>query len=105
MLFRSFFGNDWIRFGPVEGFYGKGFVRNFKFGRFLIHYNQSNEENGSLLEGLFFGPYLLGKSTNEETGNSSSFVGLGGYNETHFRWRIMGMEGPTIFLKGIFTKF
>ena len=101
----DFFGHDWFTIGSVKGFYGKGFIRNIRFGRFQIHYNESGEVNGTLLEGIFFGTYLLGKSLNEETGNKTSFVGLGGYNETHFRWRVMGMHGPTIYMKGIFSEF
>ena len=101
----NFWGNDWFPAGPVRGYYGKGFLYNYKIGRFLIEYKETGEENGTTFEGLFIGPYLLGKTTNQETGNSSAFVGLGGYNETHYRWRIMGIEGPTLFMRGTFNEF
>ncbi len=101
----NFWGNDWWPVGYVHGYYGKGFKHNYKFGRFLIEYKEQGEENGTEFEGLFIGPYLLGRATNQETENQSAFVGLGGYNETTFRWRIMGMKGPTLFMKGTFNEF
>ncbi len=101
----NFWGNDWFPIGNVRGYYGKGFLYKHKLGRSLIEYKETGEENGTSFEGLFIGPYLLGKATDQETQNTSAFVGLGGYNETHFRWRIMGMKGPTIFMKGTFNKF
>jgi len=101
----NFWGHDWFPAGPVRGYYGKGFLYKYKLGRFLIEYKENGKENGTLFEGLFIGPYLLGKITDQESNNSTAFVGLGGYNETNFRWRIMGMEGPTLFMKGIFNEF
>ncbi len=98
-------GHNWFSIGPVEGYYGKGFIRNIKFGRFLITYMQADGENGTILQGLFVGPYLLGTSKDIRTENKTAFVGLGSYNETDFGWRIMGMKGPTLFMKGTFNKF
>jgi len=101
----NFWGNDWFAIGSVKGYYGQGFLWALKVGRFLIEYRAEDAENGTLFEGIFFGPYLIGHTTDLQTDNTSAFVGLGGYNETHFRWRIMGMEGPTIFMKGTFNQF
>jgi len=98
-------GNDWFTIGPVYGYYGKGFYNELKFGRFLIQYTEDGEENGTIFQGLFIGPFLLGVAKDIYTQNTSNFVGLGGYNETNFRWRIMGMEGPTLFMKGVFNEF
>ena len=98
-------GHDIIPIGIVQGYHGRGFHGELKFGRFLIDYTENGKENGTQLEGLFFGPFLLGKSTDMATENSTAFVGIGGYNETHFNWRIMGMSGPTLFMKGTFSNF
>ncbi len=100
-------GNDWFAIGPVNGYYGNGFVGSVKFGRFLITYLESDGENGTTFQGLFIGPYLLGTTTDIhiQTDNSSAFVGLGSYNETAFRWRIMAMQGPTLFMRGTFNGF
>ena len=98
-------GNDWFTVGPFYGYYSKGFLYDFKVGRFMMEYKEDGDENGTIIEGLFIGPYLLGVSTDIYTENTSAFVGIGGYNETNFRWRIMGMEGPTIFMKGTFNEF
>lgn len=97
-------GADWLPLGCVEGYYGKGFHWNVKIGRLLIEYARNDEENSSKLEGIFFGPYLLGKAT-DENGNETAFVGIGSYNETNFRWRVMGEVGPTLYMKGTFAKF
>jgi hypothetical protein len=102
----NFWGHDWIPIGPVNGYYGIGFLNNrLKFGRFLIEFEESDAENKTTFQGLFISVYLLGKATSTKTGNTTAFVGLGGYNETHFRWRIMGLEGPTLFMNGTFNEF
>lgn len=101
----NIWGDDWFAIGPVNGYYGQGFVGSVKFGRFLMTYLESDGENGTSFQGLFVGPYLLGIATDLQTENSSAFVGLGSYNETAFRWRIMAMEGPTLFMRGTFNEF
>lgn len=98
-------GSDWFSIGSVHGYYGMGFAGSLKFGRFLITSNESNGENSTKFEGLFIGPYLLGEITDMQTKDKSAFVGLGDYNATAFHWRIMGMTGPTLFMKGTFNDF
>jgi hypothetical protein len=103
----NIWGEDWFSLGNIEGYYGIGFLFNdeLKIGRFLIEYKENGEENGTNLEGIFFGSFLLGRATDMETGNQSVFVGIGNYNETNFRWRIMGQTGPVLYMKGTFAKF
>ena len=103
----NIWGYDWFSLGEFSGYYATGFLRSLRLSRFQIEYKESGNENGTLLEGLFFGPYLLGRSTDIETGNSSHFVGIGGYNETscEFRWRILGLYGPTLYMKGTYKEF
>ena len=101
----NIWGHDWFSIGPVSGYYGRGFAGNLKFGRFIITYLESDGENGTTFQGLFIGPYLLGTATDIQTDNTTAFVGLGSYNETAFNWRIMGMKGPTLFMKGTFNEF
>ena len=101
----NIWGHDLWAIGQLSGHYGTGFLWDLKIGRFLIDYKENGHENGTTLEGLFFGSYMLGKATDQETGNASHFVGLGQYNETGFRWRIMGMTGPTLYMQGTFSKF
>jgi len=98
-------GHDWFSIGPVNGYYGQGFIGSIKLGRFLITYTELDGENGTMFQGLFIGPYLLGVATDIQTDNTSAFVGLGSYNETNFRWRLMGMQGPTLFMRGAFNEF
>ena len=66
---------------------------------------ENGEENGTNLEGIFFGPFLLGRAIDMETGNESAFVGIGEYNKTNFRWRVMAKSGPVLYMKGTFTEF
>lgn len=104
----DFLGIDLIEIGDIGGFYGKGFVGSFKFSRFYLKIIPNNTEmhgNGSVLQGLIFGPYLIGQTTDIDTGNVSSFAGIGGYNETLFNFRLVAVSGPTLFAKGTFSKF
>jgi len=103
----NIWGHDWITIGDFSGYYGSGFLRNIKISRFQIEYNESGSDNGTILHGIFFGPYLLGMSIEVDTGNTTNFVGLGGYNETsaEFHWRIMGLHGPTLFMRGTYAEF
>jgi len=103
----NIWGHDWFTFGEFSGYYATGFLRNLRLSRFQIEYKEEGNENGTLLEGVFFGPYLLGRSTDMETGNTWNFVGIGGYNETscEFRWRIMGLYGPTLYMRGAYEEF
>jgi hypothetical protein len=103
----NIWGHDWFSFGEFSGYYSTGFLQNSRLSFFQIEYKEEGNENGTFLEGLFFGPYLLGESTDMETGNTSYFVGIGGYNETscEFRWRIMGLYGPTLYMRGTYEEF
>jgi len=102
----NIWGGDWFPIGTVEGYHGIGFHLDIKFGRFLIECGGENgEENGTQLQGIFFGPFLLGKTIDMENGNESSFVGIGDYNETTFRWRVMAKTGPVLYVKGTFSEF
>jgi hypothetical protein len=100
----NIWGEDWFTIGTLEGYYGHGFYLDNKFSRFFINYSEYNVKNFTLLSGYFFGPYLFGFRI-EGKSQQIPFVGLGSYNETHFRWRIIGFNGPTLFMKGIFSKF
>ena len=97
-------GEDWIRLGYVEGYYSIGFHWDTKIGCLSVEYVKNGEKNGTTLNGVFFGSFLLGRATNE-TSAETVFVGIGFYNETSFRWRIMGETGPVLYMKGIFTPF
>ena len=99
-------GETHIPIGWLYGYY----KRNMRIGFFAGVFATFEEENFShYLAGFFFGPFMFGKVGEivgeNETGNKTVFVGLGGYNETHFYWRIMGIKGPTFFMYGIYSKF
>ncbi len=98
-------GEHQIPLGWVYGYY-----KNMDIGYFLGVFADWSEDNYSkYLSGLFFGPYMIGKIGNitddGEMNEEGPFVGLGGYNETHFYWRVMGIKGPTFFMYGEYTKF
>jgi len=98
-------GHDLIPIGCLEGYFGKGFHGEFKFGRLQIEYIKNDEENGTILEGLFFGPFLLGQATDISSDEKVPFCGIGEYNETNFSWRVMASNGPTLYMKGTFSEF
>ena len=102
----NIWGGDWFPIGCIEGYYGIGFLWDIKIGRFLIECGgEDGKENGTNLEGIFFGPFLLGNVIDMETGNTSAFVGIGEYNEINFRWRVMAKSGPVLYIKGTFAEF
>lgn len=98
-------GETLIPLGYLYGYYG-----NMRLGVFLGEFGGFWEENASgYIRGVFFGPFMfggLGNISNAGTyENETLFVGIGRYNETDFKWRIMGETGPTFFMKGTYTKF
>ncbi len=96
-------GQVQIPIGWLFGYY----KRKPDFGYFYAAFNTWNGEDNetSFLQGFFFGPYMLGTLGQNESANETAFVGLGGYNNTNFSWRVMGLEGPTFFMSGEYTKF
>jgi hypothetical protein len=87
-----------------------GYFRHMNLGYFLGGFAEFGAENASAyIEGFFLGPFMFGQISEipieNETVNATIFVGLGGYDETQFYWRIMGYEGPTFFMYGEYAKF
>ena len=98
-------GENQIPLGYLYGYYG-----NMKLGVFLGEFGTWWDENATgYIRGIFFGPFMfggLGNISNVGTyENETLFVGIGRYNETDFKWRIMGETGPTFFMAGTYTKF
>lgn len=88
--------------GWVAGYYDVNGI----IGRFEGIFDQFNVTNATgAIGGFFLGPFMFGKIMNITTGNATGFVGLGGANETHFYWRIMGIIGPTFYMYGVYSKF
>ena len=92
---------------PIGWLYG--YWKNMKIGYFYGAFAEFGEEDfDHYLTGFFFGPFMFGKiGIIDEQDNETQelFVGLGGYNQTHFYWRIMGQTGPTFFMYGVYTRF
>lgn len=96
------FGQTHIPLGWMFGYY----KRSPKFGYFYAAFESFWGENDTwYIQGWFFGPFMFGSLGENEYANQSVFAGLGGYNETHYHWRLMGEEGPTCFMHGEYTKF
>ena len=98
-------GETQIPLGYLYGYYG-----NMRLGFFLGEFGYFWEENATgYIRGGFFGPFMFGGIGNiSNVGtyeNETLFAGIGRYNETDFKWRIMGETGPTFFMKGTYTKF
>ena len=83
--------------GWLYGFYG-----TYQFAAAFWVFNES--EISGYIGGLHIGPFLLGKIVFPDE-NETLFVGLGGRNETHFYYRLMGIVGPTFYIYGIHIKF
>ena len=98
-----------IELGTVSGYYTEGNLGYF-VGEFIPHWNTSMKTE---INGLFFGQILFGQIGDltvddvdyEGTVNETIYVGIGSVNETDFNWRLMGLEGPTFYMKGNFEKF
>ena len=81
-----------------------------RLGVFLGEFGTWWDENATgYIRGVFFGPFMfggLGNISNVRTyENETLFAGIGRYNETDFKWRIIGETGPTFFMRGTYTKF
>lgn len=95
-------GEVQIPLGWLYGYYKR--VHNL--GYFYAAFDDFWDENDSnFMQGFLIGPFMLGSLGYNESANETLFVGLGGYNETHFYWRVMGQTGPTFFMYGQYTKF
>jgi len=95
-------GEAQIPLGWMYGYY----KRNVHFGYFYAAFAEFwEEEDYNYLQGFLIGPYMLGMLGENESANETAFVGIGGYDETNFYWRVMGLEGPTFFMYGEYTKF
>ncbi|MBN1861749.1 MAG: hypothetical protein JW840_09850 [Candidatus Thermoplasmatota archaeon] len=95
-------GEVQIPIGWMLGYYN----HNTKFGYFYAAFGYFGYENFSwFIQGYFFGPFMFGSIGENESANTTLFVGIGRYNTTHYHWRIMGESGPTFFMEGQYTKF
>ena len=83
--------------GWLFGYYG-----GLQFAAAFWEFNETNISG--FIGGLHLGPFLLGKIVFPDE-NETLFVGLGGTNETHFYYRLMGIIGPTFYIYGIHLKF
>jgi hypothetical protein len=95
-------GEFQIPIGWMFGYY----KHNTNFGYFYAAFADFGHENVSwYIQGYFFGPFMFGSLGENESANTTIFVGIGRYNETNYHWRIMGETGPTFFMNGEYTKF
>jgi hypothetical protein len=95
-------GEVHIPVGWMLGYYR----HNTKFGYFYAGFAEFGAENISwFIQGYFFGPFMFGSLGQNESANTTLFVGIGRYNETNYYWRLMGETGPTFFIYGTYTKF
>jgi hypothetical protein len=95
-------GEVHIPVGWMFGYYN----RNPNFGYFYAAFGYFNYENISwFIQGFFFGPFMFGSLGENESANTTVFVGIGRYDETNYHWRLMGEKGPTFFMNGTYTKF
>jgi hypothetical protein len=86
-----------------------GTPRGLVFGyyathRFVALFTNTTAPNGWLW-GIRFGYFMFGIVANITGEQRTYFVGLGGFNETHFYYRIMGIVGPTFYIGGIYNPF
>jgi hypothetical protein len=95
-------GEYQIPIGWMFGYY----KHNTNFGYFYAAFANFGYENVSwYIQGYFFGPFMFGSLGENQSANTTLFVGIGRYNETSYYWRIMGETGPTFFMNGDYTKF
>ena len=95
-------GEVLIPIGWMFGYYR----RNPNIGYFYAAFGEFNHENISwYIQGYFFGPFMFGSLGENESANTTIFVGIGRYNETNYHWRLMGESGPTFFMDGEYTRF
>jgi hypothetical protein len=90
---------------PVGWMFGY-YRHNTNFGYFYAGFADYGHENISwYIQGYFFGPFMFGSLGENESANTTIFVGIGRYNETNYHWRVMGETGPIFFIDGTYTKF
>jgi|GEM_PF-3057429 len=95
-------GQVQIPLGWMFGYY----KRNPNVGYFYAAFGYFGQENLSwYIQGYFFGPFMFGSLGENQSANTTLFVGIGRYNETNYHWRLMGETGPTFFMNGEYTKF
>jgi hypothetical protein len=95
-------GEYQIPVGWMLGYYR----HNIKYGYFYAGFANFGYENVSwYIQGYFFGPFMFGSLGENQSANTTLFVGIGRYNETGYHWRVMGETGPTFFMNGDYTKF
>jgi len=99
-----------IEIGNITGYYGNIFGSiNYFQGKFSPFFNENIITN---ITGFSFGSVIFGYigDVDLETElykiktNESNYVGIGGFNESNFDWRIMSWTGPTFFIKGTFDQ-
>jgi len=58
-----------------------------------------------VMQGYFFGIFMFGNMGKNEYTNQTFFVGICKYNNSEYKWRIVGEEGPLFFMSGKYTPF
>ncbi len=117
---QDFFGeadNDSLfdhTIGNISGYYGNIFGIIYLFKGTAYHVNDTgNETVVTSFSGLAIGHIVGGVlgdvnlTVEPDEGEDyllqfeeANYCGIGGYNNTAFDWRIMGVKGPTLFMKG-----
>jgi hypothetical protein len=104
------FSGDWgfdiwgevqIPVGWMSGYYRF----STKLGYFYAQFAYYGQNVSWYIQGHFFGPFMFGSLGENESANSTLFVGIGRYNDTYYHWRVMGEKGPTFFMEGQYGKF
>lgn len=100
-----------VPIGNISGYYGTllGPISIFS-GQIYPYWNSTQTTN---ITGIFVGPILFGGigdinltvTSYEIDVNETNYVGIGYQEDDEFDWRIMGISGPTFFLKGNFVEF
>jgi len=82
--------------GLVVGYYG-----NKLFAGVLTNTTAPN----GWIWGFRFSVFMFGMVSNLEGTQKAPIVGIGGFNETGFYYRFMGIVGPTFYMAGVYTPF
>jgi len=99
-----------VTLGNVSGYYAKNRL-GWIAGTFYVKNETGKDTPVSEFKGIFFNVFFCGRlgemdvkvDENYNTSNNETpFVGIGYQNETKFDWRVMGLKGPTFFMKGEF---
>ena len=101
-----------ISLGNVSGYYAKKHL-GWIAGTLYVKNETDKDTPVSEFKGLFFDVFFCGRlgkmdvevDENYNTSNDETpFVGIGYQNETEFDWRLMGLKGPTFYMKGEFKE-